>query len=515
VISAAAAAHHVWAATALRPRRRFQDALSHPAEVQSARLRGYLQRHGDTAFGRAHGFARIRSFEQFQAAVPIATYDRLAPYVDRIAAGERDVLTADPVRRLQPSSGSTAAIKRIPYTRALQREISAAVDPWIADLYLTRPDLMRGRAYWSITPPVPSEHVSGAVPVGFEDDSRYLGGVRGWLARAALIVPPVAAGALFDVEAFRRATLHALLLAGELRLISVWHPSFLGLLLDTLTADWDGLLASIARSDRRRAAALARLQPDDVRAIWPRLKLVSCWADGPASGPARALADRLHGVEVQAKGLMATEGVVSIPFAGRRPVAICSHVYEFVDDAGRAHRADQVELGAEYSVVITTGAGLYRYRLGDRVRIDGFVSRTPSLTFVGRDDRVSDRCGEKLSDGFVAGIIAALCRDTQPPRFAMLAPDEDDNGCGYTLFVDREFADRPNLRVALERALRGNPHYSWCVDLGQLRPARVAPTAPDAERRYVDACVARGRRLGDVKPVSLDTWTGWRGVLSC
>jgi hypothetical protein len=70
----------------------------------------------------------------------------------------------------------------------------------------------------------------------------------------------------------------------------------------------------------------------------------------------------------------------------------------------------------------------------------------------------------------------------------------------------------------LERELRRNPHYAWCVDLRQLRPARVVRVAPGADRVYVNACVAKGRRIGDVKPVWLHRECGWEarlGALEC
>ena len=513
----AVAAQLTMAAAGLASRRRFRAALDDPAPVQAARLRQYLDRHRDTAFGRAHRFDLIGSVADYQRRVPIATYDDLEPYVDRVAAGERGVLTGDVVLRLQPSSGSTTAVKRIPYTRALQRELSRAVQPWLADLYLTRPRLLGGRAYWSITPavaPSPAARPATPVPVGFEDDSTYLGGPSAWLARAALVVPPMPLGPSFDVDEFRRVTLCSLLRARDLRLVSIWHPSFLAVLLDTLASDWATLVDRIARSDRARAGELRLMHAADLRAIWPRLSLVSCWGDGPAHAPAAALAERLNGIDMQQKGLMATEGVVTIPFAGRRPVAVRSHFYEFVDDDGRARLVDQLDDGRQYVVLLTTGGGLYRYRLGDRVRVDGYVGRTPSLTFVGRDDSVCDWCGEKLSDGFVAGVLDRLCAGPTRPRFAMLAPDDDGAGRAYTLFVDRDFV-HPELARSLEQALRGNPHYAWCVDLGQLRPARVAAVGPAAARQYLDSCAARGRRLGDVKPVCLDSWPGWRQVLSC
>jgi hypothetical protein len=222
------------------------------------------------------------------------------------------------------------------------------------------------------------------------------------------------------------------------------------------------------------------------------------------------------GIELQPKGLLATEGIVTIPFAGRHPIAIRSHFFEFLTPSGQPVLAHQLEAGVDYSVVLTTGGGLYRYHLADRVVVDGFVDGTPSLTFVGKDDRMSDMFGEKLSDGFVASVLDKLFAPPLPrPRFAMLAPNETPSGVCYTLFVGREAGQATGLDTTLEAALRSNPHYAWCVDAGQLRPARVTFVGDGADSAYVDFCIARGQRLGDIKPVSLHPGTGWMEVLPC
>jgi hypothetical protein len=523
---AALIANGAWAAASAPAWRRFRAALRDPAAAQRHRLLGYLRRDADTAFGREHGFASIRSVEEYQARVPIVSYDRLEPWVRRIARGETRVLTAEPVTRLVPSSGSTSAVKLVPFTRSLQREFAAGAGAWIADLYRARPSLMAGPAYWSVTPAAGASrpfldsddhgaNVAPAVPVGFDDDAAYLGGVRAALARRVLAVPEDVR-LEHDLDAFHHATLLHLLLERDLRLMSVWHPSFLAGLLDALDARWDELRAAVRRVRPSRADELARADPADIRSIWPALRLVSCWADGPAARAAAALAARLPGVALQPKGLLATEGIVTLPFGGQSPVAVTSHFYEFLGDDGRPHLAHQLEAGAEYSVVITTGGGLRRYHLADRVREDGYVEATPSVRFVGREDRVSDLAGEKLSDGFVSGVLERLFAAGPPPSFAMLAPEESaPNGrAGYVLFVDAAGPVSDDLAPRLERELRRNPHYAWCVDLGQLQPARAEGVGPGSSRAYLERCRARGQRLGDIKPASLDVKGGWRDVFT-
>ena len=207
--------------------------------------------------------------------------------------------------------------------------------PWIVDLFRQFPGAARGRAYWSITPNTPPPLIESAVPVGFEsDDAAHLGGLRAWLAGRVMAVGPDMAR-IADGGAFWAATLDRLLRRRDLALVSVWHPSFFESFLD-------------------------RLDGRDTREVWPRLALVSAWADAAAVGPAARLRERLPGVAFQAKGLLATEGCVTIPFAGRHLPALRSHLIEFETAPGDARLDHELRDGSEYDVILTTGGGLWR-----------------------------------------------------------------------------------------------------------------------------------------------------------
>ncbi|HEX6903818.1 MAG TPA: GH3 auxin-responsive promoter family protein [Thermoanaerobaculia bacterium] len=495
-----------WIATNLGGYLRFRAALEDPEEVQHTLLARYLRENAETAFGRVHRFAEIRSAEEFQARVPLATYADFEPWIERISNGEMKVLTRSPVRALELTSGSSAAAKRLPYTVAMQREIRRAVAPWVFDLYKDRPGLALGCAYWSITPvALDEERVGGPVKVGFEEDSEYLGGFWKRLVDSTLAVPGSVRFAR-DVETFRFLTLLHLLRRRDLTLISVWHPSFLMLLMEALPLLWERLLGEM---NPKRAAELRNVGPRDLTGIWPRLGLISCWGDAHAALHLEEIRRAFPGAEIQPKGLLATESFVTIPFAGRHPLAIRSHFFEFLD-GDRSRMAHQLEAGGVYSVVVTTGGGLYRYRLEDRVEVTGFVGRTPSLRFLGKEGHVSDLRGEKLHESFVAGALERAFRVGVTPRFAMLAPEES----GYVLYLEAQAPVPPELERTVEEELAANPHYRTCVALGQLAPARVFLVEGDAFARYVQRCRERGQRLGDVKPLALSPLPGWSSVFS-
>lgn len=525
----AALANAAWWAAGARSHKLFRRALADPAHEQESLLMHNIHRNAGTAFGRAHRFESIRSPEDFSRRVALSDYDSFVPWIDRIAGGERNVLTADRVLRFATTSGSSRARKLIPHTTTLQREFDRAIAPWIVDLYRSDPQIARGCAYWSVSPLArdDEETTRSAIPIGFVDDAEYVGGVRSRLVSAVMAVPADLRHA-GSVENFRYLTLLLLLRRRDLRLISVWHPSFLSLLLDTLPAFWPTLLRDIRdggcshpgrlspslrnrlrlEADPSRARVLFGLGPMDFPRIWPNLRLISCWADSFAEGPAEGLCSRFPGVRIQPKGLIATEAFVTIPFAGLRPLAVRSHYFEFLDGTGKAHPAHALRQGETYSLVVTTGGGLWRYKLGDLVEVTGYAGRTPSLRFLAREGNISDRFGEKLSEGFVADVLHDLFAALEPrPTFAMLAPDTAESVTRYTLYVEGDVV--AEFGRALDAALRSNPHYAYCRDLGQLEQARIFRIRGSGYATFSARLTRGGMRLGDIKPSPLSRLADW------
>ena len=64
-------------------------ALRDVQRVQEAQLSALLDHARDTEFGRAHGFGRIRGYEDFVRQVPVGDYDSFSPYIDRMRKGEQ------------------------------------------------------------------------------------------------------------------------------------------------------------------------------------------------------------------------------------------------------------------------------------------------------------------------------------------------------------------------------------------------------------------------------------------
>ena len=548
----AATANGLWCLSLMDDALAFRRAQRDVRETQSKLLSGLLRRNAGTEFGRRWEFDTIRSAEDYRRRVPLSTYDDYQSDISRIMQGEQGVLTGDPVFLLEPTSGSTGPTKLIPYTKSLKAEFRRAIAPWVVDLFQRDPRLLSGKSYWSVSPVSWAPERSGsAVPIGFEDDSEYLGVIGRKLVKATLAVP-TDLRFIEDINAFRYVTLLFLLRCRSLSVLSVWHPSFLTLLLKPLS-EWADQLASDIADGRITpptpvsAALLNRLQaqlrPDPGRAreiasylrstkdqeasickLWPNLRLISCWADGNAAPYVPALAAAFPNSTVQAKGLVATEGIMSIPGNGQPggPLAVRSHFFEFLplhsvqeDNTLLAH---ELREGERYSVVITTGGGLYRYRTGDLVDVVGHVESCPLLRFARKEAHVSDRFGEKLNEEHVQRVLdSGIAEYNLSADFAMLAFDEALGDPSYVLFVESCSAtdlELWSLGMFVEEALRRNFHYRYCRDLGQLAGVRVFRLEPDAQATFTRHCRANGQQIGGIKPSPLNNQTGWTGIFS-
>lgn len=506
-------ANSLWIGSSFPAWRKFQRALHDPAEVQEGLLRRMLAVNADCAYGRAHGFGEIKSYEDFARRVPLVNYEDVEPWIARIRRGESSVLTTENVTHLIPTSGSTGARKLIPFTAGLQQQFDMAISPWMVGLARQAPSILLGPAYWSITPPnQPVEKEESMVPVGFADDASYLGGVKARLVRAAMISPGDF-NAATSLDEFRFRTLLCLLRQRDLRLISIWHPSFLTLLLDALPNHWNEILKQIALENSNRARELERVDPRQPESLWPHLRVISCWGDGHAELSLGDVRRRFPSVLVQPKGVLATEAFMTIPIGRYHPVAVQSHFFEFIDEQGRVRRVHELREQETYEVVVTTAGGLWRYRMPDQIQVTGFLHDTPSLRFIGRSGNVSDLFGEKLSEGFVARVIQeTLVECSSEPCFVLLAPDEDAAGWRYTLYVEGILPVKAD--ECLDRRLRANPQYAHCRELGQLKPPRVFHIAGRGFETFTSRLISEGKRLGDIKPMPLSRLAGWSKIFS-
>src|SRR5690606_24044885 len=108
-------------------RKKIDSWASRPVEVQAQVFKDLIQKAAETEFGKDHGFSEIRDHQDFVATVPVRDYEELRYYVDKMVAGEPNILWPGKPSYYAKTSGTTSGATYIPLTKeSMPTHIEAA-----------------------------------------------------------------------------------------------------------------------------------------------------------------------------------------------------------------------------------------------------------------------------------------------------------------------------------------------------------------------------------------------------
>jgi hypothetical protein len=408
---------------------RFRAACRHPLRAQASQLQRILGNATDTDAGRRHRFAalaRIRDpralARAYREEVPVRDASAMKAELDAVYAGRWQALCPSPPLWFAMTAGSTGEFKYVPVTAEYRREVArcslifqGALEAAFPELRRMRTQFLVGSAEGGLSP--------AGVPQGFASGFNYRN-LPGFVRRR--FVMPYWAFTLDD--AGERAYAAGRMLAAEPRLGALCAISPVNLInvRAALQANAERLLHDVATgglSVRGRAAVAGSwsTRPDPARArllrnawrasgelpireLFPALRVLVCWQGGNMSYYLRELREAFGVERTFEFPVSASEAVFAVP---TRPdvaggaLAVTSHYLEFLpggDPGAEALRADELEPGREYGIVVTTGGGLYRYDMEDIVRVTGFADATPIIEFVSKRGRRVSISNERITE---------------------------------------------------------------------------------------------------------------------
>ena len=105
----------------------WQQAIQDPAAAQEAALQRFLKLYAQTAYGAERGADRLGSLEEYRRAFPVMTYETYEPLIQRVMAGEGDLLLTEPAAGWAITRGTTKGTSKfIPMTPSdIQMRVSA------------------------------------------------------------------------------------------------------------------------------------------------------------------------------------------------------------------------------------------------------------------------------------------------------------------------------------------------------------------------------------------------------
>ena len=496
--------------------RQFEEACLNPEAVQTALLHRILAKQAATGFGRDHKFNEIHTVADFRNNIPIAPYEYVSPYIERVQKGETNALLADRrVHMFALTSGTTASRKLIPVTDDYLDAYRRGWNMWGVKMYRDH----RGRRI-AMRPIIqfggdPDEFRTPAgIPCG--NLSGYTAQIQKRLIKW-MYVNPAAAFKLKDAKSRYYVALRFALGRNVSQFMAA-NPSTLVALARTLDSEKEHLIRDIREGTLRgdldlpadiRSALAPKLKKNPELAslleaaasrtghlfpkdVWPaESTIINTWTGGSMGPYLRQLPQYFGEPPVRDLGLLASEGRMTIPFDNFTPsgvLDIWSHYFEFVPE-GEIDSPQPTVLGAHelleggsYFIIPTTLYGLYRYHISDLVRVTGFFGKTPLVEFLGKGHRFANLTGEKLSEYHVTRAMDAVAkRSPQPITAYSLAPVWDDTAPYYTIFLEeQDAADESRLRGFLKQldAALGEENIEYAAKresgrLGQLRAAIV------------------------------------------
>ncbi len=426
-----------------------------------------LRANADSEYGRRHGFASIRDYQDFVSQVPITTYADISDLVERAKAGDVRAMfgRGQRIRMFAMTSGTVDKPKYVPVTDRFLADTRQGWHAFAGKALTDHPDAF-ARPLLQVTSPMDEERSTGGYPCGAITGLMAANQMR--LVRKYYAAPlPVAH---IPDSLARRYTIMRLAMPQDVSWMVTASPATVLQLARTGEAHaesiirdvLDGTLSKempVPENVRKALKPCLRASPDAARRLerlyrrngrlrpmdyW-NLSFLANWTGGTMGLYLREYPEYFGDTPVRDIGLIATEGRMSIPIENDTPAGIATVstvFFEFVPVAehDRADpltlRTHEVMVGAEYFLLLTNSAGLYRYDISDCVRVVGFKGQAPLIEFLHKGAHVGSVIGEKITERqVVLAFEKASGEDPWAVSDFVLAPRWADPPF-YRLYVD-------------------------------------------------------------------------------
>jgi hypothetical protein len=219
--------------------------------------------------------------------------------------------------------------------------------------------------------------------------------------------------------------------------------------------------------------------------VVPELQGLVTWKGGASSWWLERLRASYGDVPVLDYGYAASEGCFGAPLSTDGAASVLlphGHLIELLPegetDPSRTVFLDEAEPGGRYEVIVTTSAGLVRYRMHDVVEVTGRFERAPLAVFRHKAGTMCSITGEKLGEAHVATALAAL---GFTGAGIVLTPSYPEGGGtpGYRALVEQgAVADADAFARALDEALQDANEEMQAKRRSQRLAPLVVETVP-------------------------------------
>lgn len=444
--------------------------IKYPVEVQEEWFRKLIQSGRFSEWGMHYDYASIKTISDFQSRVPVQDYESLKPYINRLRQGEQRLLWSGDVKWFAKSSGTTSEkSKFIPVTNDALEECHFKGGKDLLSIYCNNhPEtgLFNGKLL----------SLGGSHQINsFDNDSFY-----GDLSAILLQNLP------FWIQLFRTPEI-------SIALMDEWEEKIELMALTTSKED----VTNISGVPSWTLVLLQRILEvtgkKNINEVWPNLEL---FIHGAVNfKPYREQFQRLipKASMNYYETYNASEGFFGIQdrYQSEELLLMLDYgiFYEFIpmedytSDNPKTLTLEQVKVGENYAIVITTNAGLWRYKIGDTVM---FTSVSPfKIRITGRTAHFINAFGEELIVDNTERAISTTCMltDSVVREYTACPVYYSDESCGaheWLIEFEKEPDDITYFTNVLDQELKNvNSDYEAkrYKDMA-LRPPQVKVMPP-------------------------------------
>ena len=444
---------------------------NNPIETQQKVFEQLISNATSTEFGKDHDFISINSHKDFVERVPIRDYETLRPYVDRVVNGEENILWKGRPIYFAKTSGTTSGSKYIPITKeSMPSHVEAARNAIL--LYIAE----TGK----------SKFVDGKMiflqgsPILEEQNDIKLGRLSGIVAH---YVPKY-------LQKNRMPS-------WETNCIEDWETKVNAIVDETINEDMS-IISGIPSWVQMYFEKLQERTGKTISQIFPNFDLFIF--GGVNYEPYRTKFETMMGKKVDSIELYpASEGFFAFQDKQNEKgmlLQLNSGIFyefvkadEFFDENPKRITLEEVELGVNYVIIISTNAGLWAYNIGDTVE---FTSTQPYRVIVsGRIKHFISAFGEhvigkEVEQAMQEGIQKSGAQITE---FSVAPQINPNSGLPYhEWFV--EFEKLPDNLEDLEQAIdqslqKQNTYYYDLIEGKVLQTLKITPVKRDGFKAYM------------------------------
>lgn len=420
--------------------------MKYPHEVQEELFKTLITTGRNTEFGRTHGFADVHTEDQFRRLIPISSYEDISPYIERNMAGEQNLLWPSDVKWFAKSSGTTnARSKFIPVSYEALEECHFKGGKDMLSIYCNNfrdTKIFDGKGLT----------IGGSQQINqFDSNSEsFYGDV------SAVIMSNLP----YWTKFVRTPTL-------DIALMEEWESKIDKMAEHTMEENVTSISGVPTWTIILLQKVLELKGASHIHEVWPNLEVF--FHGAVAFGPYKSLfkslipSDSMRYMETY----NASEGFFGIQYdPGSDDMLLMLDYgiyYEFIPfadihkDSPRVIGLNEVVTGEQYALLITTNAGLWRYKIGDTIQ---FTSVDPfRIRISGRTKHFINAFGEEVVVENAEIAVAEACEKTgaQINNFTAAPKYFDQNeNAAHEWIVEFEKApdDLDKFTIALDETLR-------------------------------------------------------------